>query len=359
MRGERNAPTPEPPHTSRGFDHRIFVATLIVIATGATAYALWRLVDLLLLLFACMLTALILLTITNLIRRKLPMHFVAALVLTVVMLTAVLGGAFWFFGAAMTEQFTLLADQLPSAWTAVQARLAQTYIGGELLKRAGEFAPSGQTIVGLVTTALTIGGGIVSGLVVVLVGGLYIAAQPKLYGGGLLRMIPAQGRAKTQETFNAVAAALRGWLKGQALGMVFVGIGSGIGLAIVGVPAAAAIGIVAGLAEFVPYLGTIVAVLPAVILGFAQGTDTGLWTIAVLVLVQQVQGNIVMPLLQNKMVDLPPAITIFSIIAAGILLGPVGVLLATPLTVVILVLVRRLYLGDESDLAEDLAKPEG
>ena len=97
-------------------------------------------------------------------------------------------------------------------------------------------------------------------------------------------------------------------------------------------------------------LGTFVAVIPATILGFSQGTDTGLWTLAVLIGVQQIQGNLVMPLLQKRMVDLPPALTIFSLIAAGILFGPVGVLLATPLTVVVLVLVRRLYLGDDEPL---------
>ena len=135
--------------------------------------------------------------------------------------------------------------------------------------------------------------------------------------------------------------------------MLFVGVGTGLGLWLVGVPAAWAIGLVAGLAEFVPYLGILVAGIPAIILGFGQGVDTGLWTLGVLIGVQQLQGNVVMPLLQNRMVDLPPAITIFGIIAAGILFGLAGVLLATPLTIVVLVLVRRLYL--EEDKHEVLA----
>ena len=101
------------------------------------------------------------------------------------------------------------------------------------------------------------------------------------------------------------------------------------------------------MAEFVPYLGILVAGIPAIVLGFGQGTDTGLWTLGVLVAVQQIQGNLVMPLLQNKMVDLPPAVTIFGIIAAGILFGVAGVLLATPLTIVVLVLIRRLYLDED------------
>ena len=337
---------PPAPHD---FNNRVFKATVIILATTAAAYILWRLVDLLLLLFACALIALILYTVTNLIRRRLPMPYGVGLALTVLLLFVVLGGAFWFFGSAMSGQFTELAQRLPAAWAAVQARLHQSTFGNQLLARAQEFAPTGQTIVDWVGKALAIGGGIISGLAVVLVGGLYLAAQPRLYGAGLLKLVPARGQAETQETFDAVTASLRGWLKGQALGMLFIGVGTGIGLAVVGVPAAAAIGIVAGLAEFVPYLGTFVAVIPAVILGFAQDTNTGLWTIATLVVVQQVQGNLVMPLLQNRMVDLPPAITIFGIIGAGILLGPVGVLLATPLTVVILVLVRRLYLHEDND----------
>ena len=334
----------------RSFDRRMFKATVIVLATAGAAYLMWRLVDLLLLLFACALTALILVTIANLIRRRVKMPYGVALTLAVLLIALVLGGAFWFFGAAMTAQFSELIQRLPAAWAAVQLRLQHSELGALALARAHEFAPSSQNIVALLTNALAIGGGILSGLAVVIVGGLYLAAQPGLYGGGLIRLIPAKAQARSIETFEAIAASLRGWLKGQALGMIFVGIGTSIGLAVVGVPAALAIGLVAGLAEFVPYLGTFVAVIPATILGFSQGTETGVWTLVVLIGVQQLQGNLVMPLLQNKMVDLPPALTIFGLIAAGILLGPVGVLLATPLTVVALVLVRRLYLNDDEPL---------
>ena len=117
------------------------------------------------------------------------------------------------------------------------------------------------------------------------------------------------------------------------------------GLWLVGLPAAPAIGLVAGLCEFVPYLGTIVVVIPSVILGFGESTSTGIWTLVVLITVQQVQGNLVMPLLQSRMVELPPALTIFSLVAAGVLLGPVGVILATPLTVVAMVVVKALYVN--------------
>lgn len=344
------APPPAPRDT---LERRVFRATAVVLATVAAAYVLWRLVDLLLLLFACALVSLILLTITNAIRRRVAMPFGVALTLTVVGLLALIGGALWFFGATMQGQFAELATRLPGAWANFQARLAQSSVGAAVLERAQGLAPSAQTIVNAATTALAAVGGALSGLAIVLVGGLYLAAQPTLYAVGLLRLVPARAQKPAAETLDAISVSLRNWLKGQALGMLFVGVGTGLGLWLVGVPAAWAIGLVAGLAEFVPYAGVIFAGVPAVVLAFGQDTSTGLWTLGVLVAVQQLQGNLVMPLLQNRMVDLPPAITIFGIIAAGILFGAAGVLLATPLTIVVLVLVRRLYL--EEDKHEVLA----
>ncbi|QAY77971.1 AI-2E family transporter [Sphingosinicella sp. BN140058] len=339
--------TPPVPPTRDNFERRVFRATAIVLATLAAAYVLWQLVDLLLLLFACTLVSLILLTITNAIRRRTHLPFGIALGLSVLGLILLIGSAFTFFGTTLQGEFAELAARLPAAWADVEARLNETPAGAALLERAQALVPSGQALVNTATKALAAVGGGLSGLAIVLVGGLYLAAQPTLYAGGLLRLVPDASRARVAETLDAVTVSLRNWLKGQALGMVFVGIATGLGLWLVGVPAAWAIGLVAGMAEFVPYLGIFVAVIPATVLGFGQGIDTGLWTVAVLVGVQQIQGNLVMPLLQNRMVDLPPAITIFGIIAAGILFGVAGVLLATPLTIVVLVLVRRLYLGED------------
>ena len=343
---------PRTPHRDN-LERRVFRATVVVLATAAAAYVLWLLVDLLLLLFACALVSLILLTITNGIRRRTKLPFGVALALSVLGLLALIGGAFAFFGATLQGEFAELATRLPAAWANLQTRMQTSTIGAAVLERAQGLAPRGQAIVNAVTTALAAVGGALSGLVIVLIGGLYLAAQPTLYTVGLLRLIPPQARGPAAETLDAISVSLRNWLKGQALGMLFVGIATGLGLWLVGVPAAWAIGLVAGLAEFVPYLGVLVAGIPAVVLGFGQGTDTGLWTIGVLIAVQQLQGNLVMPLLQNRMVDLPPAVTIFGIIAAGILFGVAGVLLATPLTIVVLVLVRRLYL--EEDKHEVLA----
>ena len=342
------------------FERRVFRATAVVILTVAAAYVLWMLVDLLLLLFACTLVSLILLTGTHALRARIRLPFSVALAVTVILFIALIGGAFAFFGATMQAEFGELAQRLPTAWAGLQGRIAALPIGAAILERAQGLVPSSETIVSAARTALAAVGGALSLLLIVLVGGVYLAAQPTLYATGLLRLIPLGARSQSAETLDAISISLKNWLKGQAIGMLFVGVATGLALWLVGVPAAWAIGLVAGLAEFVPYLGVLIAGVPAVVLGFGQGTATGLWTLGVLLAVQQVQGSLIMPLVQNKMVDLPPAITIFGIIAAGILFGVAGVLLATPLTIVVLVIVRRLYLHEDkeevlasADAAED------
>jgi predicted PurR-regulated permease PerM len=333
-------------------DRRVFRTTVIVIATAAAAYAMWLLSDLLLLVFACALIGLIFFNLARWIVQRTGLNFGIALALAVVGILATLTGAFWFFGNSLTNEFTELAQRLPQAWEVFQARFGQTPVGAELFRRAGDFMPSGQTVVGFVTGLVTSLGTIVSALAIVIVGGIYLAAQPRLYGKGVMMLTPESARGKLTRTFIAVAHSLNAWLLGQGIGMIFVGAATTIGLSLVGLPAAPAIGLVAGLCEFVPYLGTIVVVLPSVVLAFGQSTTMGIWTIVVLITVQQVQGNLVMPLLQSRMVELPPALTIFSLVALGVLLGPVGVILATPLTVVAMVVIKAVYV-DPRDLEAD------
>lgn len=328
-------------------DRRVFRTTVIVIATAAAAYALWKLADLLLLVFACALIALIFFNLARWIVDRTGLSFGLGLTLSVVGILAALSGAFWFFGNSLSNEFTELAQRLPQAWEVFRVRFAATPIGAEFFRRAGDLVPSSQTIVGLATGLLTSLGTIVSALAIVIVGGIYLAAQPRLYGKGVIMLTPQSARGKLMRTFLSVADSLNAWLIGQGIGMAFVGIATTIGLSLIGLPAAPAIGLVAGLCEFVPYLGTIVVVVPSVILAFGQSTSMGIWTIVVLIAVQQVQGNLVMPLLQSRMVELPPALTIFSLVALGVLLGPVGVILATPLTVVAMVMVKALYVNPD------------
>ncbi|WP_416908142.1 MAG: AI-2E family transporter [Polymorphobacter sp.] len=321
--------------------------TLIVMGGVALTIATWQLRQLLLLLFASILAAQMFAGLADLLRRRLHLPFAVALALAVILPLLGLTAVFGLFGTLMANQFAQLARQLPLAVEQGEAWLATSTAGREIIKAIGSYAPQVDTIVGIVQSGLANIGSGISQLVVVLVSGVYLAAQPRLYVGGLIAFATRLGARAADATLSAIHTALGAWLKAQAVSMAFVAIGTGAGLSLIGLPSAIAIGFVAGLCEFVPYLGVILVSLPATLIGFSISIETGILTMVTLVIVQQLQGNVVMPMAQGKLADLPPALTLFSLIAAALLLGPLGVILAVPLTVVGTVLFRRAMLSHE------------
>lgn len=331
---------------------RWFRRTLAVMAGIGVAVVIWQLQQLVLVLFASALVGLMLSDFAQLLQRRLRLPFALAIAAAVLIPLSVLAVIFGLFGTMMVEQFIILSQQFPTALARVEAWVRATPVGDDVISQLSNYAPKMEQVVGIVQATLTNIGSAITGLAVVLVAALYLAAQPKLYVEGLIAMLPSTVRDRVGETVAAVRESLTSWLKGQAIGMAFVAVGTSLGLWIVGLPSPLAIGLVAGLCEFVPYLGVILVAAPTVILGFGQSAETGVFTIIALAVVQQLQGNVVMPLAQSRFGDLPPVLTIFSLIAAGTLLGPLGVVLAVPLTVVGMALlkVRLARLGRSSPL---------
>lgn len=314
--------------------------TLVVMAGVALAIIIWQLLPLLLLLFASILAGMMFHDLAETLRARLKLPFGIALALAVIVPLGLIVTIFALFGSLMAEQFALLAEQLPAAIRTLRGWIDDNRFGRQFVEGLNGYAPQAETVVGLIRATLSNVGSGISALAIVLVGGVYLAAQPRLYLDGTRDLLTRIGIPQAGATLAALHRGLGAWLKGQAVGMAFVAIGTSVGLGLVGLPSALAIGLVAGLCEFVPYLGVILVSLPAVAIGFSLGVKTGVLTVLALVIVQQLQGNLVTPMAQGKFSDLPPALTIFSLIGFGTLLGPAGVVLAVPLTVVTMVLVK-------------------
>lgn len=321
-------------------DWRLFRRALIVMAAIGIGVMVWRLAQLLILLFASVLASLMFHDLAMTLKRWLRLPFSAALALAVLLPLTIILIVFGLFGSLMVDQFNTLADQLPAVLKSTEAWLNRSEAGQATIAAIKDYAPEVDTVMSFAQATIANLGAVGTAVVVILVGGVYFAAQPDLYLGAVRALVPHQGQPRLERTLVALHGAVTGWLKGQAVGMAFVAVGTSIGLAIAGIPSALAIGLVAGLCEFVPYLGVIVVTIPAVAIGFSISVKTGVLTVLALVVVQQVQGNLVSPLAQGKLADLPPALTIFSLIGAGVLLGPIGVIFAVPLTIVILVLLK-------------------
>jgi predicted PurR-regulated permease PerM len=175
---------------------------------------------------------------------------------------------------------------------------------------------------------------------------IYFAANPTLYLKGLVSLVPKARRARTHDVLNKVGHVLRWWFLGQLIDMAVVGVLTVVGLALIGMPMALALGVLAGILTFVPYFGAILAAIPALAIALGQSLHMTILTAVVFAICHVVEGYVVSPLVQDRMVRLPPALLILSMTFIGSLFGPMGVVLATPMAAAGLVLVSELYVVD-------------
>lgn len=322
----------------------------------AACIALWQLAEIVLLGFAAILLAILLRASAAFVARHTPVPERWAVGLTCLAFAAVLTGFVYVLGRQIRMQVGDLVRQLPQI-----IRSAEDWLGIEGLRSWIEERIQNlldaSSIAASVADYSTLLFAILANFLVVIAGGIYFALDPERYRNGTLKLVPPERRDAAGETFDTVGSALRLWMLGQLAAMLLVGVLTGLGLWLIGVPSPLALGLLAGLLEFIPFVGPIVAALPAVALALTLSPTTALWTAGLYLLIQQLEGNLIYPLIQQRAVDLPPPITIFALLSFGILLGPLGLILAAPLAVLSFVLVKKLWvrdlLDDEVDVPGD------
>lgn len=186
--------------------------------------------------------------------------------------------------------------------------------------------------------------GALGGAALVLVMGLYLAVAPRVYRDGLVRLMPLSVRTRVGEALDDCGNALSRWLLGQSISMLFVGATTALGLWLLDVPLALSVGVLSGLMAFIPFFGAIAGGLLAVLLGFMQGPETALYVLSLALVIQQIEGNVLMPLVERWAVGMPPVLGIAATVMFGVLFGLPGVLLAAPAMIVLMVVVQRLYI---------------
>lgn len=321
--------------------------TLIVLAILVLAWLLYRLSGLFLLVFAAIVFATILSAMRRLITRTTGLKDGGlALFAAVLAVFAILFGVFYLFGTQIMGQLDEVRQRLPEALASAQAQLDQWGMGDRVRdlwnQASGDIAGMIRRAGGI---ALNAGSGIAD-FVLVLVGGIFLAVSPGLYRRGIVLLVPERAEQVTAAALQDSGKALGLWLRAQLVSTAAVSLLTGFGLWLLGVPAWLGLALIAGLFDFIPFIGPIIAAVPAVLLAFLAGPSTVLWTIGLYLLVQQIQGNVLQPLVQKHAVDVPPAVLLFAVAGFGTLFGMLGVILAAPLTVAGYVLIQRLYVKE-------------
>jgi len=276
----------------------------------------------------------------RLLGRVLPIGRGWRLLIVVLLTFAFLVGTFILTGVQVTEQVTQLRSTLES-----QANRFTGYLTSQGLM------PGASDVNGIVRQALGSVGrvtswvgsaiGAITSMFMILILGLFIAMDPGTYSRGMQWMVPSDLRPEFAKTLVKMGATLRRLLAGRLLGMAVEGVASGIALAIGGVPMAMLLGIIAGILAFIPNVGAIVTGVLMVAVGFSAGVDTGYWAIGTYLVVQTIDGYVIVPMVAKRTVDLPPALTLGAQILASALFGILGLALADPMTAMLKTALER------------------
>ena len=321
--------------------------------------AVWLLSDIVLLVFAAILVAVALRGATDRLSGATGLSPQASLAIVSLAVLCCFAAVCWWSGPALIDQAGQLWDQILTASTRARDLLEQTNWGRAVLRVISpeKLLSGAGAIAGTVPMLLSSTIGLFGSLLIIIIAGIYLAAAPQTYTDGVVTLVPPSRRARAREILRQLGDALRGWLFGQMIDMAIVAVLIGSGLLLLGIPLALPLAVLAGLLNFVPYIGAIAGAVPAVLIAFGQTPTDGLWVALLFIGVQTAEGYLIMPQIQKRTVDLPPALTILSQTVLGTLFGAFGLIMATPAVAAGLVAIRMIYvediLGDRATGATD------
>ena len=357
-------PTPQPaeprlpsPSEDRGFGWRVAETTAIVLGVLLLASLLWFAADVLLLLFGAVLLAALLRAAANGVVGLTGLGDGWALALVLLLGTGGLIALGWVLVPRVIGQIPDLLESLATTLGGLEQALGVGELAQDVVQDLdlADVLPSPAGILGGATGLISSTFGMLANVVIVSVIGIYLAADPELYLRGVQRLVPIGRREPARALLMELGRTLRWWMVGQLVSMTAVGLLSYAGLSLLGVPLALTLAVVAFFLTFIPFIGPLLSAIPVVLVALSEGPTTALYAFLLYSAIQLLEGYLLTPNVQRRSVALPPALTIAAQVLLGVLVGALGVILATPLAATALVVVNRLYV--EETLGDDRPAP--
>jgi len=259
--------------------------------------------------------------------------------LAVVLVLLAVVGSGYFFGTHLTFELQDVFSRADKAISTITGELQHSQIGRLALAHGGgDFS-----LTSFLGSLVTLSARLLEATILTVAAGVYLAVQPAVYRKGAAYLLPPRQRELGEQTIDDIARALRLWLLGQAIQMCLIGALSTAAVWLIGLPSPFALGAIAGLTEFVPYLGPVIASIPAILVAVTIGFYPALWTIIAYIVIHQIEGNLIVPIIERRLVFVPPALLLLSIVAVTEIFGMIGIVFAAPITVIIFVAVMKLY----------------
>jgi predicted PurR-regulated permease PerM len=270
--------------------------------------------------------------------------------MVVFLLFAFATAAVLLLAPALMEQVALLRAEVPPRLEAIMRWVEQQWFlltgtvdgAAQDRLRTQIFQGAAGLVSGTLPLLTTLAGAL-SAFLIVLFAAVFMTLHPRLYRDGLVRLAPPQHRPLLSETLTEVGTTMQRWLVATLMSMGIIAVMTTVGLLLLGIPAALTLGLLAGLLQFIPNIGPILSSIPAAVIALAVSPMHALYVLLLYLGTQQVESNMITPLIMRRAVHLPPALTLLAQALMTVLFGFLGLLLAVPLVAVTLHMVRRLY----------------
>jgi predicted PurR-regulated permease PerM len=333
----------------REFVHRVWLAVLVVAAVGSAILLLCLAYKVALVFFASVLLGIFFRTLSDWVSRWTRLGSGWSLAIVIVALLALCGLLGWLLATPISQEVDQLTQELPKAVARLQAQLEQFSWGRAIVARwrqpSGLFAQAGS----LLSKASDLFSITVEGVVyvwVILFCGFYLATQPQFYVEGFLRLLPQQKRPRGRVVLHAIGEELRHWLFGQIISMAIIGFLTWLGLHFLGIPLSAALGLLAGVLDFIPVVGPWVAGIISCVLALLRSPMHAVYVASLFVTLHLFEGHVLIPQVQKHATRLPPVLTVLAMVLFSQLFGFLGLFLATPLLALVMMVTKALYVED-------------
>ncbi len=332
----------------RVFAIRVLIALGIIAGLALVFIFFWYAFHIFLVTFAGVLMAVLLRGLAGWVRDVTGLSQTLSLTLVILLLVAGVAIGIVFLIPYVSSQAQELYKELTASWTEIlksasKLPLIGRYLqsGPDLLSFIGKGASAKQFTGIFSFTFLTI-----TEIIIFLFLGLYFSSNPDLYLNGITRLTPIRYRPRMRQVLEKIGFTLRWWLVGIFFDMSLVGVLTGLGLWILDIPLALILAIISGVLTFIPTFGLLISVIPAIILAATGGLGKVVYVISLYLIAHAIEAYVAGPLVQKKMVSLPPAVTILALFAFGGLFGVLGLIVVTPLVAALLVVIHMLYIED-------------
>ena len=333
----------------RDFTAKLLIIFALILITIIALFLLYKLTDMLFVIFAGILVAVMLNGLTQLMQNYTKLPRIYSLLLVILILIGIFVFMTWFMVPRVSEQANRLMKSIPDATEKIKGFLEEYQISERILGETsdpGQLLPLGSKMIDRLSNLFSVTVGAVIDVFVILFLGIYLGANPQLYIRNFIKLFPPGRRERMHEVFRTLGTAMQWWLLGRFALMMVLGILTYIALKILGIPMALTLALIVALLSFIPYIGAIVSIIPAILVALAVEPIKAVYVLIVYLGIQLLESYLITPLIQQKAVSIPPALVISAQIIFAVLVGPLGVFLATPLTLVIVILVQLLYIED-------------